>query len=650
MFPVQLGRSISRLLKCALCCCTFLLALTLPFSVHAQEGAGGPYPQEVAASAAPAHIGIIEGAATLEHDGQSQPVAVNALFVPGDHLRTGAGRVEVLFPDGSALDVDQYSAVDLQAPALIRLASGRLILVVSGVSNPASAARYQIDTPVASARTDGPGEYRVAVLNGRNGVETELAVLRGTASLATERGAVPVRAGERSVARDADAPTYPQTFNSARFDDFDRWAAARHDERTGRVSPNYLPQDLQMYGGTFDRYGSWENTAPYGEVWYPTVAPDWRPYYYGYWAPYQPWGWTWIGVDSWAWPTHHFGRWGFARSRWFWIPGRTWSPAWVAWAGAPGFVSWCPLGFNERPVFGFSLGFASRWSGWTVVPRTSFGGFARADRFAVEPHRVPPSTAFVVQRVAPVAVPRSAHAQNVTVPPASGAAVPRVNPGGVRPQGNTSVQSSLGTSDMRAVPRLPAVTAPPASAMTARPAPAVTAPPAAHEFKRPLPDGYRAPSAGAPSYAVPRTGTPSRGGVYVVGPHVGTAAPQAVPQAVPRSTPQAPAPAPVRPSYQRSYPSYPPASPGPSPAHNAPAPAPAWPAHVPSMATPRIAPPQNAVPSPAPSHSGPSGMSHAAPSAGPHSAPSGGSHTAPSSGGSHAAQSGTASSGGGHRR
>ena len=278
---------------------------------------------------APAHIAFVDGSATVDRDGQSQPASLNAPFVPGDRLRTTTGRVEVLFPDGTVLDVDQYTAVDLQAPALIRLTSGRIILVVAGASNPSEASRFQIDTPAASATTDGAGEYRVAILNGRTGVEAELAVLRGSGSLTTDRGSMPIRAGERAVARDGEAPSYPQAFNSARYDAFDMWAADRRNERTGAQSAQYLPQDLQMYGGTFDRYGSWEYNTPYGYVWYPSVATGWRPYYNGYWAPYRPWGWTWIGLDFWGWPTHHYGRWGFLHSRWFWIPGRSWGPAWA---------------------------------------------------------------------------------------------------------------------------------------------------------------------------------------------------------------------------------------------------------------------------------------------------------------------------------
>ncbi len=181
----------------------------------------------------PAHIAFAEGSASLDREGQSQPVTAGLPFLVGDRLRTTDGRIEVLFPDGSALDIDEYSSVDLLSPTLLRVTGGRIMLIVAGAEDPAGALRYQVDTPVASASTDGPGEYRVALLSGPAGLEAELAVLRGLASLRTERGSTPVRAGERSLARDLEAPSFPHTFNSARFDAFDRWSALRRDARTG---------------------------------------------------------------------------------------------------------------------------------------------------------------------------------------------------------------------------------------------------------------------------------------------------------------------------------------------------------------------------------------------------------------------------------
>ena len=151
----------------------------------------------------------------LESEGQAQSAAAGEPFLPGDRLRTTRGRVEVLFPDGSALDLDQFGVLDLQSPMLFRLTEGRVMLVVAGSSDPSRTVRYQIDTPVASATTNGPGEYRIALLSAPGGPEIELAVFRGSTSLSTEQGSTTAGAGERTLARDLAAPSYPFPFNSA---------------------------------------------------------------------------------------------------------------------------------------------------------------------------------------------------------------------------------------------------------------------------------------------------------------------------------------------------------------------------------------------------------------------------------------------------
>jgi hypothetical protein len=356
---------------------------------------------------APAHIAYVEGEVTVEREGQAETATQSLPLVEGDRLKTAEGRAEILFPDGSVLDLDIFTTLDIQSAVLFRVTGGRVRLTVRGADHPSTAIRYQVDTPAASAATGGPGEYRVAIFSNASGVQAELAVMRGVATLATERGTTIVSAGQRSLAADGSGPTRPELFNSARYDAFDQWADARREERTGRRSAQYLPRELDVYSGTFDRYGQWEQEPDYGYVWYPSVAADWRPYYRGYWSPVRPYGWTWIGLDFWAWPTHHYGRWGYHRSRWFWIPGRHWSPAWVHWGSAPGYVSWCPLGFDNRPVFSLSYAVGRPWDGWVVVPRSHFGGHRYfVPRHAIASHRLDRATPFVLQARAPVAVPR----------------------------------------------------------------------------------------------------------------------------------------------------------------------------------------------------------------------------------------------------
>jgi hypothetical protein len=366
----------------------------------------------------PAHLSIADGAVTLQREGAEEPAQAGVPLVPGDQVRTTRGRAEVIFPDGSALAVDEFTTVDVQSSTLLRLLTGRVLLTVARLDTTAGT-RYQIDTPAGSAVMDGAGEYVVGLLGTPSQPQVELAVRRGRAELVTDVGAMPLRSGERSLAWAAAAPASPQPFNSARIDALDRWAALQRDARTGSRSAAYLPPDLRPYSGAFDRYGAWQYDTAYGNVWYPTVAPGWRPYYNGYWSSVPRYGWTWIGLDRWAWPTHHYGRWGYARSRWFWIPDRRWAPAWVAWSAAPGYVGWSPLGYNNRPVFGLSVSFGTSWGGgWVVLPRARFGGRGYyVPQYAVSYRTLPARTPFVVQSVPPIA-PRHAPARIAARPPA----------------------------------------------------------------------------------------------------------------------------------------------------------------------------------------------------------------------------------------
>ena len=73
---------------------------------------------------APAHLSFVDGSATLEREGQAETAVSGMPFVPGDRLQTTRGRVEVLFADGSALAVDEFTTIELQDRALLRMAHG----------------------------------------------------------------------------------------------------------------------------------------------------------------------------------------------------------------------------------------------------------------------------------------------------------------------------------------------------------------------------------------------------------------------------------------------------------------------------------------------------------------------------------------------
>jgi len=326
--------------------------------------------------ATPAHVSAVQGGVTLERDGRAEAVTENLPLLVGDRLRTEAGRLELLLPDGSALALDSHSTVDLLAGGLMRLLGGRMVLVVSRPADGEPRRDYQVDARAGMVRFLWSGEYRVSILEVAGVPGVEVAVVRGQAALDAEGASMRVSAGECVTAMEGQPLASPATFNSALADDFHAWADRLRSERVGGRSNAYLPSDLQVYGGTFDREGTWDNEPEYGYVWYPRVAADWRPYYDGGWYPYG-WGWTWVGAGRWVWPTHHYGRWGHGARGWFWMPTAGWGPGWVSWGIAANYVAWCPLGRNDGPVFGLSFGFSTGWHsdpwrGWTVAPHRAF--------------------------------------------------------------------------------------------------------------------------------------------------------------------------------------------------------------------------------------------------------------------------------------
>src|SRR5258707_1372160 len=72
----------------------------------------------------PAYLAVVDGAATLERDGEIQPAVRDMPFVPGDRLRTTNGRVEIVFPDGTAIEVAENSEVEALSPTRVRLIAG----------------------------------------------------------------------------------------------------------------------------------------------------------------------------------------------------------------------------------------------------------------------------------------------------------------------------------------------------------------------------------------------------------------------------------------------------------------------------------------------------------------------------------------------
>ena len=74
----------------------------------------------------PAYLSVVNGAATLERNGEIEPAVVNMPIVEGDILRTTNGRLEVVFPDSSAIVIDPGSEVEFISATRVRVVRGTL--------------------------------------------------------------------------------------------------------------------------------------------------------------------------------------------------------------------------------------------------------------------------------------------------------------------------------------------------------------------------------------------------------------------------------------------------------------------------------------------------------------------------------------------
>jgi hypothetical protein len=309
----------------------------------------------------------------------------------------------------------------------------------------------------------------------------------------------------------------------------------------GQGIPGAWEQDLAPYG-------SWQNLPQYGNVWYPNVAPGWRPYTYGYWGS-SPAGWAWFSSEPWGF-TFNYGRWAYAPIGWVWVPGTVWGPAWVNWYWGNGYVGWAPLGYYS----------AVPWAQFVFVRDYDFGCRNVNGAYYNHPpkgggyHHGAPPRSYIdrvahrpVVRVSASQLPnRSFQARRTGVPRGQAPGQSAGRPGTAmpgRPQGNGQiagrppVPGGAAPTPQYGAPRSPAFTARPQGApyspsFSARPQPGAAAPrpyqpgtPRGNAPAQGSPYGH-APQARPPQAPVPQAPAP-RGNAPQMHPYVGM--PRAVP-------------------------------------------------------------------------------------------------------------------------
>lgn len=173
----------------------------------------------------------------------------------------------------------------------------------------------------------------------------------------------------------SDGYAPPATYDEGRYDNgpYDNRQYDNGQYDNGQYAnapvdaPAYEPPPLEVvtaYQSDLSPYGQWVDVPQYGRCWRPAGRPaGWRPYTVGHWVDTDA-GWAWVAEGdeaNWGYATYHYGRWYESPSTgWVWVPGTTYSPAWVSWREGGGYCGWAPLP-PEVPIYGASTVIIDRY-------------------------------------------------------------------------------------------------------------------------------------------------------------------------------------------------------------------------------------------------------------------------------------------------
>ncbi|MEN6561811.1 MAG: DUF6600 domain-containing protein [Acidobacteriota bacterium] len=317
------------------------------------------------------HISYIEpgpeGAApSVLREGSVRPEdgALNVPVGPGDTVRTSSGRrCEIQFDSGTIVRLDFGTEVkvetilarslsSLDEISVLSLAKGRLCVMYKEYDRQEM---FQVLTPNAAVKLS---HNSVAFVAAAGDGTTEAQVRYGRARLLfgpsedrlQDRT---VRKGERLIVQADHQSQLAPAIDASAFELWNKEVNAHfealHEGVTALPKPiQKLPPAVfyfaQAYG---NRYGEWLWDDLYGYVWRPYIDNGrypwgWSPYFYGRWS-YTGGQMFWVSEEPWGWVPYHLGIWQWDKKRgWFWLPGSTFAPAWVAWDFYFGYACWRP--------------------------------------------------------------------------------------------------------------------------------------------------------------------------------------------------------------------------------------------------------------------------------------------------------------------
>jgi hypothetical protein len=288
-------------------------------------------------------LSYMEGNVSIDRGtGQYEKAMVNLPITEGARLRTGDGRAEVEFEDGSTIRLAPRGALEFPQLALrdsgekvssVEVANGTAYISFAGTKNVELTIQFGRDN-VGLTRS---AHLRVSV----NDPTAAVAVFKGDIEVNGPSGSLEVRKNQ-TANLDLSDEARTEVAKKIEPQDFDSWDKeqdqyhSRYSSKVGSYSPySYGGSDLAYYGNFFSVPG-------YGTMWQPYFAGiGWDPFMDGAWVFNPGWGYGWVSAYPWGWTPYHYGNWLFLSGYgWAWQPGGLWTP----WYTQPRLVN-SPSGF-----------------------------------------------------------------------------------------------------------------------------------------------------------------------------------------------------------------------------------------------------------------------------------------------------------------
>ncbi len=312
-----------------------------------------------------------------EGEESPQVAELNFPLLPGDTIRTtGSRRCEIQLDTGTIIRLDLNSELKIETIMAKSLSSrrkvtnfllnkGEMYIMYKKYNYPEI---FQVITPTASTKLS---HGTVALIGVVEDGGTDIQVKRGKALVlygpSEESLEEETVLKSMSLRISGDHQAFPGEYKQN--EDFEAWNddinknfKVLHDGMSAIPKPiQRYPRAVVYFAQKYSSmYGEWIWDDLYGYVWrtdfndyYP--GGTWQPYYFGQWREVNG-QLFWVPVESWGWVPYHLGLWVWNKNRgWLWIPGSSFSPAWVSWDFFGNYCSWRPWSFTDWYFSDWSL-------------------------------------------------------------------------------------------------------------------------------------------------------------------------------------------------------------------------------------------------------------------------------------------------------